>query len=238
MPFTQGYQIWLKLVRWFWRRRFFKISSMYFHYFVIFSPWKKAWPFIWTELNPTYPRMICAKFGWNWLSGAGEEVFLISSMYFHYFILISPWKRAGPFIWTNLNPLHPGILCAKFGWNRPSGSGEDFNLFLLFPNYLPFGKGVALHLNKLKCPSPRDTLCQVWLKLAQWFWRRRWKCEQFTDRQTDGQTDGETDDGRQVIRKAHLSFQLRCAKKSKTRGPWATSLTWEPIPINKHISAW
>ena len=30
--------------------------------------------------------------------------------------------------------------------------------------------------------------------------------------QTDGQTEGQTDDGRQVIRKAHLSFQLRWAK--------------------------
>ena len=33
-----------------------------------------------------------------------------------------------------------------------------------------------------------------------------------TDRQTDGQTDGRTDAGRQLIRKAHLSFQLRWAK--------------------------
>ena len=47
------------------------------------------------------------------------------------------------------------------------------NLSLLFPNYLPFGKCVALHLNKLESPLPRDTLCQFWLKLAQWFWRRR-----------------------------------------------------------------
>ena len=31
-------------------------------------------------------------------------------------------------------------------------------------------------------------------------------------RLTDGQTDRQTDDGRQVIRKAHLSFQLRWAK--------------------------
>ena len=22
-------------------------------------------------------------------------------------------------------------------------------------------------------------MCQIWLKLAQWFWRRRWKCEKF-----------------------------------------------------------
>jgi hypothetical protein len=34
-------------------------------------------------------------------------------------------------------------------------------------------KGYPLHLNKLESPSPKNDLCQVWLKLAQWFWRRR-----------------------------------------------------------------
>ena len=47
------------------------------------------------------------------------------------------------------------------------------NVFLLFGNYLPLEKGGALHLNKLESPSPKDALCQVWLKMAQWFWRRR-----------------------------------------------------------------
>ena len=47
-------------------------------------------------------------------------------MYFHFIVIISPWKRAGPFIWTNLNPLYPRMLCAKFGWNWPSGSGEEY----------------------------------------------------------------------------------------------------------------
>ena len=103
----------------------FLILSMYFHYFIIISPWKRAGPFIWTKLNPLHPRMLCAKFSWNWLSGPGEKDFIILSMYFHYFVIISPWKRAGPFIWTNLNSLHPRMLCAKFGWNWASGSGEE-----------------------------------------------------------------------------------------------------------------
>ena len=47
------------------------------------------------------------------------------------------------------------------------------NVFLLFRNYLPLEKGGALHLNKVEYPSPEDALCQVWLKLVQWFWRRR-----------------------------------------------------------------
>ena len=123
-------------------------------------------PFIWTNLNPLHPRMHCAKFGWNWPSGSGEEDLLISSMYFCNFIFISPWKRAGAFIWTNLNPLHLRMFCAKFDWNWPSGSGEEDE--------------------NVKCL------------------------------QTDRQIDGQTDDGKKVIRKAHLSFQLRWAKNLKS----------------------
>ena len=27
-------------------------------------------------------------------------------------------------------------------------------------------------MNKFESPSPQDAMCQVWLKLAQWFWRK------------------------------------------------------------------
>ena len=47
--------------------------------------------------------------------------------------------------------------------------------FLLFPYNLPLKKGVALHFNEHKSPLLKNALCQVWLKLAQWFLRRRWK---------------------------------------------------------------
>ena len=40
-------------------------------------------------------------------------------------------------------------------------------------NYLPLEKDRAHHLNKLKSPSSKDAFCQVWLKLTQWLWRRR-----------------------------------------------------------------
>ena len=46
----------------------------------------------------------------------------ISPSIFCYFIIIPPGKRAWPFAWTNLNPLQPRKLCAKFGWNWPSAS--------------------------------------------------------------------------------------------------------------------
>ena len=44
------------------------------------------------------------------------------------------------------------MLCAKFGWNKPSDSGGEgflnfFNLFSLFRSYLPLEKGGVLHLN-------------------------------------------------------------------------------------------
>ena len=32
---------------------------------------------------------------------------------------------------------------------------------------------MVLHLNKLESPTPKDALWQVWLKLVQWFLRRR-----------------------------------------------------------------
>ena len=34
--------------------------------------------------------MYCAKFGWNLPSGSGDGDFLISSVYFRYFVIISP----------------------------------------------------------------------------------------------------------------------------------------------------
>ena len=123
-------------------------------------------------LNHLHLSMLCAKFGWKWPSGSGEEdfkscqfIFIISqlsplwggrdpsfeqtwipftqefrwkwarvteekdflklSIYFNYLPIISPLRRVCPFIWTNF---YPGILCAKFGWNRPCGSGEDENV--------------------------------------------------------------------------------------------------------------
>ena len=42
-----------------------------------------------------------------------------------YFVIISPWNRTWPLIWINLNPLHPRMFYAKFGWNWPSGSREE-----------------------------------------------------------------------------------------------------------------
>jgi hypothetical protein len=56
-----------------------------------------------------------------------------------------------------------------------------FTLLLSFP----LGEGQSPHFNNLEFPPPRDDLCKVWLKLAQWFWRKSRKCKSL---QTDGQS--------------------------------------------------
>ena len=121
--------------------------------------------------------MICAKFCWFWRRKFFKNLsmyfpyFANLSMYFRYFAIISPWKRAGPFKVESFSS--KGEL-AKWFWRRFL---KFVNVFLVFLNYLPLKKDGALHLNKLESPSPKDDLCQVCLKLAQWFWRRRFsKC--------------------------------------------------------------
>ena len=114
-------------------------------------------------------------------------------MYFRYFVFISPWKRAGPFIWTNLNPLHPRMLCAKFDWKWVGGSGEeDFsnivNVFSLFRNYFPFGIGWGPSFEQTWIPFTQGCYVPSLVELAQWFWRRRWKCEKFTTTPTTTMT--------------------------------------------------
>ena len=52
---------------------------------------------------------------------------------------------------------------------------------LAFLNYLPLEKGRIFHLNKLECPSPENSLCQVWLKMAHWFFLKNLKFLKFVN---------------------------------------------------------
>ena len=95
-------------------------------YFIIMSPWKRHGPSFeptWIPFTQGYIVPSLVEIGPVVLE---KKIFLISSMYFRYFLVISfLWKRVGPFIWTNLNPHHQRMICAKFGWNWPSGSGKE-----------------------------------------------------------------------------------------------------------------
>ena len=126
-------------------------------------------------LSPFYLRMLYAKFGLNWPISSGEEFFIFCHYIYLAILWLSPLEK-GPFLWINWNPHHPKMLCAKFGWNWLIDSGEFYfkisvNVFTLFRNYLPLEKGVTLYFNKFESPLPREALCQVWLKLTQWFYR-------------------------------------------------------------------
>ena len=107
-------------------------------------------------------------------------------------------------------------------------------LFSQFCNYLHLEKGVALHLNKLESPSHKDDLCQVWLKLAHWFWRRRSKCEKFTTMKTKTTTMTTTDNGQIFIRKAHLSLRFRWAKNAPFIITCLTTLSLEIAIVHTH----
>jgi hypothetical protein len=67
--------------------------------------------------------------------------------------------------------------------------------FLLICYYFPLEKGVDLYLNKVESPLPLNDFCQLWLKLAQRFWRRKSKTLKV---------------------QAHLTFLLRWAKSWPT----------------------
>ena len=112
-----------------------------------------------------------------------------------------PFKRKWFCVSIKQNFLHPRMLCAKFGWNCPSGSGEE-DFCLLFHYSLPLEKSLTFYLKKLEFPSPNDTVCKVWVKLAQWFMR---KAESVKSLETDLQKQG--------IRKAHLFRWAKYAVK-------------------------
>ena len=96
-------------------------------------------------------------------------IFAILSMYF------SPWKKAWPLICRNLNSLKCALCQERLKfpqWLRKKRfkiSQIYFSFLLLYPR----GTGLAIHLNKVEFPYPKNALCQVWLTLAQWLGRRR-----------------------------------------------------------------
>ena len=143
-------------------------------------------------------------------------------MYFCNFVIISQLEKDGELHWNKLDShsakddvCQVWLKLAQWFWR------ERFlkfvNTFSLFRYYLSLKKGVALHLYKLLFlnylplkKGHKDDLCQVWLKLVQWLWRRRWKCEKF--RTTTTTT---TDNGQIVLEKLVWAFSSDELKKWK-----------------------
>jgi hypothetical protein len=72
----------------------------------------------------------------------------------------------------NLNLHHVRKLSCKSKLFWSGSSSIDPSLSLHFCDYLHCEEDLALYLNKLEFPSPKNDLYQVWLKLACWFWKR------------------------------------------------------------------
>ena len=80
--------------------------------------------FFYIDLNPHQPNMLCANFGWIG-PVVVEKIFRFHQCIFGIMVIMSSWKGAGSFTWTNLNSFYPRMLCAKFGWNLTCSSGEE-----------------------------------------------------------------------------------------------------------------
>jgi hypothetical protein len=86
-----------------------------------------------------------------------------------------PSQPPGTMIWINLNLHYIRKLSCKYELFWFFGSWEE-DFYMTPPhfcNYLIFEEDLALNLNNLEFPLPKDYLYHVWLKLACWIWRRR-----------------------------------------------------------------
>ena len=74
------------------------------------------------KLESQLPQKFFVKFGWNWPCGSGEECFLIPSVHFSSFVIISPLAKCVASFGKKKTLSFS--LVAKFSGNWPCGSGE------------------------------------------------------------------------------------------------------------------
>ena len=121
------------------------------------------------SISLLYSIMLCVKFGWNWPSRFLNILLIL----FYYFAIISPWKRAWPFIQTNLILFIQGCFVPSLDDISPVVLEKkilkyfqyNFTISLLSP----LGEGCDPSIE----PLSKDALWYVWLKLAQRFLIRR-----------------------------------------------------------------
>ena len=93
------------------------------------------------------------------------------SMYYHCFAIISSWKRVGPSFEQSCIPFTQGCFAQWIFRTRFLNFIYEHVCYfvIIFPwkRAWPF-----IWINLTSIRSPRDALCLVWLKMAQWFWRR------------------------------------------------------------------
>ena len=76
---------------------------------------KKDLAFQLNRFESPLPKDALCQVGWNWPSGSGEVDVQISSMYFHYLIILSPLgKGHGPLLKQTLIPFTQGCFLVNF----------------------------------------------------------------------------------------------------------------------------
>ena len=181
--------------------------NMILHFFYMYyHPWKKAWHFVWIDMNSLHPRMLSAMFCRKWPSGFKYFQFKFT------ILLLSPLReRRGPSFEQAWFPSIQGVLCyvwfklARWFWSKILKN--TFNIILHFRYYHPLEKGVTLHLNKLESLYQR-----MHCAMFGWIWPSGSGEE--TENVKRFQPDNRQTDRRQTTgdQKAHFSFQLRRVK--------------------------
>ena len=128
------------------------------------STWKGTGPFIWRNLNSFHPRMLCAKFGWNWYWSCSNILYnfvILFSLFRYYLPLEKSWalllnkleftspKNALYQIWLKLDRL---IL------------KKIFEILLIYFRYF-FIISLWKRMGSFLCTSPKDALYQI-----SWNW--------------------------------------------------------------------
>ena len=139
------------------------------------SPYRKGWePSFGKKLEFQSPKDVLWILGLNWPKMVLEKIIKFRK-YIYAASLYTPFGRL--FIWTNLNPHHPLMLCAKFGWNRPLVLEKiktfKFLYFVIFssvkgrgPSFLPYLR--MLCVISLQQQQPRRTTDKLWSDKHTW----------------------------------------------------------------------
>jgi hypothetical protein len=82
------------LAQWFLRRFLYDPNS--FLIFLITSPLRRIWSFIWTNLNSLYSRIICTKFDWIWPLFLEKKILIYFFSVFLIFCYYLPLEKGVP----------------------------------------------------------------------------------------------------------------------------------------------
>ena len=121
-------------------------------------------------------------------------------MNFCYFVIISPWKRPGPFIWINLNRLHPRMFCANLVEIGPVHVVLEKMIFV-FCQYIftlsllsPLGKGCGTSFVQIWIPFTKKCFVSSLVEIGPVVLEKKKKMWKVYD----------NDNGLIVIRKKYL----------------------------------